>query len=305
MIYICAILLNMRCPHCTSKPPSKNELPYTNKDFKKRGFYRRKSDSRIIQRLYCKRCKKTYSHAWNDPAFNQKKRRVNYPLKQMLASCVSQRRAAKLLGISRTTVARKLIYLGTLCRDKHEQFLDSQHQQIDYIQFDECQTIEHTKCKPLSIAVAVAANNRKILGMTVSSMPATGHLAAIARKKYGKRPDHRIQGLKILFKGISKSLTATPTIHSDEHPYYKPIINQFFPKARYIQSKGVASAVTGQGELKKTRHDPLFAINHTLAMLRANVNRLVRKTWCTTKKPERLADHLAIYMDMHNVVLTV
>ncbi|MCP4050867.1 MAG: transposase, partial [bacterium] len=73
--------------------------------------------------------------------------------------------------------------------------------------------------------------------------------------------------------------------------------------ASHEKSKGEKGCVAGQGELKKVRIDPLFAINHTLAMLRANINRLVRKTWCTTKKPERLLDHLAIYTWFHNTKL--
>ena len=131
-----------------------------------------------------------------------------------------------------------------------------------------------------------------------------GHLAAISRKKYGRRPDHRRRGLKCLFNTISKTLSEHPTLYSDEHPYYKPMVKQWFPHARYHQSKGVKSAITGQGELKKQRRDPLFYINHTLAMCRANINRLVRKTWGTTKDPARLLDHLAIYMSVHNSMLT-
>jgi hypothetical protein len=38
-------------------------------------------------------------------------------------------------------------------------------------------------------------------------------------------------------------------------------------------------------------------------MTRANVNRLFRKTWCTTKLPKRLADHFAIYAVYHNEML--
>ena len=56
------------------------------------------------------------------------------------------------------------------------------------IQSDELQTIEHTKCKPCFVAVAVCAEHRKILGVEVSSMPETGHLATISRRKYGYRP---------------------------------------------------------------------------------------------------------------------
>ena len=286
----------MRCPVCRGNNSGGSTKKY--------GSYRRKSDSRVIQRYYCKICQKTYSLALNDPAYNHKKRRINYPLRQLLASCVSQRRAALILGVTRRTVARKLIYLGNLCRDEHRSYLESREQQVENIQFDELQTIEHSKCKPLSVAVAVSVSDRKILGMEVSSMPATGHLAKFSRRKYGRRPDHRQRGLKRLFTTISPTLSANPTIRSDEHPYYKPIVTKLISKAIYKQTKGVSSAITGQGELKKQRRDPLFYINHTLAMLRANINRLVRKTWCTTKDPRRLADHLAIYMQVHNSLLT-
>ena len=38
-------------------------------------------------------------------------------------------------------------------------------------------------------------------------------------------------------------------------------------------------------------------------MLRANVNRLIRRTWCTSKRIDRLVDHLTLYADFHNRVL--
>ena len=270
----------------------------------KYGFYRRKSDSRFIQRFFCNHCKNTFSHAIKDPAYNQNKRRVNHTLKLLLGSAVSMRRAAMLLHVSRTTVARKLRFLGDLCRKEHARYLATLDRSVESIQFDELQTIEHSKCKPLSVATVVSVPNRKILGTVVSSMPATGHLAKISRKKYGYRPDRRQAGLSALFKTIKGSISASPTVVSDEHPYYSPIVSRFFPHARYCQFKGSKGTTTGLGELKKKVRDPLFSINHTLAMFRANINRLLRKTWCTTKDPARLADHLAIYISIHNNLLT-
>ena len=73
-----------------------------------------------------------------------------------------------------------------------------------------------------------------------------------------------------------------------------------FPKADYKCHIGLKSAIAGQGELKKAWRDPLFAINHTFAMLRANINRLIRRTWCSTKKIPCLEDHLALYAWVHN-----
>ena len=282
----------MRCPRCKSE-----------KKVKKFGFYRRKSDSRRIQRFICISCQTTFSNAIKDPAYNHNKRRINYPLLKILASCVSGRRAALILGVSRTTIARKLIFLGNLCRDNQAKLLDNIHK-VENLQFDELQTIEHSKCKPLSVAIAVDENTRTILGIRVSSMPATGHLAAKSRQKYGRRPDKRLAGLNKLFQNIKTAVIKNAHITSDEHVFYAKIIKRHFPAASYKQFKGEKGAITGQGELKKVKRDPLFAINHTLAMCRANINRLVRRTWCTTKKAERLADHLAIYTWFHNNKLT-
>ncbi len=267
------------------------------------GSFFRPSDGRKIQRYKCQGCGKRFSSATHNPAYRQNKRRVNFSLKKLLSSGISQRRAAKLLRINKNTVAKKLIYLGQQAREEHHHFL-AKLSGIQAVQFDDLQTIEHTKLKPLSVTVMVTSENRKILGLEVSSMGATGHLAKLSRKKYGKRKDNRAEGIRDLFGLVKPFLTSTLVIESDEHPLYLPAIKRFFPSSTYIQHKGAKSCVSGQGELKKLVFDPLFSINHTLAMLRANINRLFRKTWNTTKDPKRLKDHLYLYMNYHNQVLT-
>ena len=265
------------------------------------GTFKRSSDSQNIQRFQCKTCKKTFSLATFDPQYYQKKRHLNYTVMMMLSSGVSMRRIRILLNINLKTVARKLQYLGEESRKKCRSYQDDT---VTELQFDELQTIEHTKLKPVSVAMAVSKGTRKILGFQVSSMPATGHLAEKSRKKYGRRADNRIKGMRALFRNLSSYLGPDIYFSSDECTYYAPVVKRYFPQARYRQFKGEKSANTGQGELKKTRHDPLFTINHTFAMLRANINRLIRKTWCTTKKISALADHLAIYAWVHNHKLT-
>ena len=169
---------------------------------------------------------------------------------------------------------------------------------------DDLHTIEHSKCKPLSITVAVDRHKRKILGLEVSRMPATGHLAKISRRKYGYRRDERPLGLKSLLGNVQQRVTPSVEITSDEHPLYPRWVKKFFPDGSYHRFKGEKACVSGQGELKKVMFDPLFSINHSFAMFRANINRLIRRTWCTTKDPKRLEDHLYIYANFHNKVLT-
>jgi hypothetical protein len=146
----------------------------------------------------------------------------------------------------------------------------------------------------------VVSPERFILGVDVCSMPAKGLLASISRKKYGPRPDDRPAALADLFLRIRHRIAPDAELLSDQCPRYPKAVREAFPEARHKTTKGLRGCIVGQGELKKAGFDPLFAFNHTAAMLRAHVNRLFRKTWCTTKRPDRLRAHLNLYVLYHN-----
>ena len=262
------------------------------------GSYYRTSDSKRIRRFRCLLCKKSFSNATFDPCFRQKKRHMNELLRRLLASCVSQRGAAKVLVLNRKTVVRKFIFLGAKA-EFHLNVRNASLPKAQCIEFDDLETFEHTKLKPLSVTLAVESQTRRILGFSVSQMSAKGHLSKLA-KKYGERVDNRSIGRTELFTKIQQFVEPEATIKSDMNPHYENDVRKFFPQGKYNQYKGRRGSTTGQGELKKTKFDPLFSLNHTCAKMRANINRLIRKTWCTTKKPERLYLHLAIFADFHN-----
>lgn len=267
------------------------------------GYFRRKDDSKIIQRFRCKSCGVRFSSATFNEAYRQKKRRVNYPLLKLLASGMSLRRSAIILGVHRKTVERKLPFLATRCRRLNQSFLLRLKGKIHNIQIDDLITKENSKLKPLSVTVCVDENRRRILALEVSQIPSFGHLSKFALKKYGHRKDLHFEGLTRLFKSISPIVSSEVQIKSDEHQRYPGFISAYLPKSKHLTFKSERGCVAGQGELKKVAFDPLFVVNHTCALLRANVNRLIRKTWCTTKDPQRLKDHLDVFMYFYNEVL--
>jgi transposase-like protein len=266
------------------------------------GVYRRRSDKKWIQRFLCKICRKSFSSATFDPCYQQKKRQLNQSLFDLLASGNSQRRCAYLLKINRKTVKRKFLFLGkqSLVDLWRHNFTRPRAQVIE---FDDLETFEHSKCKPLSVTLAVESGSRRILNFVVSSMPPKGTIARRAFKKYGPRLDERPRGRKLLLSSLKGLVMPNVVIKSDQNPHYTNDVKLFFKNSAHVQLKGRDGAITGQGELKKTGFDPLFSLNHTCAKLRADVNRLIRKTWCTTKKAERLRYHLAITSLYHNRAL--
>lgn len=270
----------------------------------KDGRFKRRDDSRLIQRFRCKNCNKRFSSSTSSLEFRQKKRRVNHQLLKLLASGVSLRRSAIVLGINKETARRKLTYLGRKCRLKNERFRKRLSQdKVKEIQFDDLITKEVSKLLPLSVTIAVDAKRRYILSTEVSQIPSFGHLAKISRNKYGKRKCFHKKGVERTLKSLSSFIDKDTIIVSDMHTNYLSAMKKLYPQNEYQSHQSERAHIAGQGEMKKVRFDPLFAINHTCAMFRANINRLFRKTWCVTKDRKRLQDHIEVFVYFYHQLL--
>lgn len=162
------------------------------------------------------------------------------------------------------------------------------------------ETWEHSKLKPVSILVVVEKSSRRVLKVEACQMPAKGLIVEKSIKKYGRRKDDRPRMFHENFTDLSRLQAKVQEIESDENPRYPFFVRKYYKTANYKRYKGRRGCVVGQGELKGGGFDPLFSLNHTCAMFRANMNRLFRRSWCTTKCIDSLNRHLQLYMHYHN-----
>jgi len=277
---------------CTNNHCPKFEDNSTRRDWIKRsGFYRRRCDSKSVQRFRCTVCGKTFSNQTFNPTYRQHKPSVNAVVRKSLCSKMSFRRIAKVLQIDRKTVVRKFKFLAKVARLRQEIRI-AKLKNIDLIQVDEMESFEHSKCKPLSIALAVVPGSRIILGAKASEMPAKGPLAAISRKKYGRRRDDRKQEFQAVLKNLKPITVDDLWIVSDKKSTYPNWIRSILPQSTHFKVKGRRGCVAGYGEMKKGGFDPLFYLNHTAATVRDNLARMLRRTWCGSKKLSALQDGL-------------
>jgi hypothetical protein len=254
-----------------------------------------------VQRYRCRRCKRTCSTATFSRWFRHKKRRHHEALRKHFASLGGLRRGAHNLKLNRKTVARKLVLLGFEAEES-VRAKNLLHEKARVIEFDDLETFEHSKCKPLSVTIAVQGRTRRILGLEVSSMPAKGLLVEKA-KKYGYRHDGRQAARGRLLLSLRDLVAEDGVIKSDANPSYPSLVEEHFPRARHVTFLSRRGSLSGGGELKRGGFDPLFSLNHTCASFRMNVTRLLRKTWYTTKRADRLRAHLFLYADFHNTRL--
>jgi hypothetical protein len=200
------------------------------------------------------------------------------------------RSIARHLRVSPTTVYRKFLWLAA--NSKSVPKIGARE-----LYFDELETIEHTKCKPLSILLFV--NERgTLIKAKVAQMPAKGRLAEFSRRKYGLRKDKRDLVLSECLSDISQSILPE-IVRTDGKPSYQKAVKKYWPEINHeIHLRPEKEKLqTRLHEMRqKKKFDPLFRINHMCARLRADLRRLTRRSWCTTKKPENLQMHLDIYL---------
>ena len=278
------------CPHCHSPR------------FRKHGFFYRRDDARRVQRFRCSDCLSTFSRAGFSPFYRHRHRRIKERIRALLAANATLRGIARQLHIDKDTVARYLVLLAREARQR-QRIRQANSPQASSVQFDELITIEHTKMKPLSVFLVSDTDRWEMLGVIVSRIPASGYLAEKSRKKYGHRPDQSVLRRHVLLRRLAPLIDPQAHVVTDKHSAYPLLLKRHLPQATHVRHKGAKAAIVGQGELKKGGWDPLFCINQQLAMLRAHISRLFRRSWNTTKRVTRLADHLAIYMDHYNRTL--
>ena len=274
----------MICPHCQSHQTIK------------KSFYFVRHSRVFIRRYFCKDCLKSFSGKTLCPTYRQKKPYLNPQIFKLLVSGNTQRGVARLLKCSKNTVNLKFLWLS-LYHYKDQNLKPSLHLQID-----EMESIEHTKLKPIAIPLCVD-EHYQILSIKTGSIKAKGHLARISERKYGIREDQRVMALRDLLKDLKAKHTPL-SITTDAHPLYPKLIKEYFPNTEHIQIIS-REKVKKQKELLFTKErklifDPMFALNQRCAKLRADIRRLTRRSWCTTKKIENLQRHLELYQSFNN-----
>lgn len=290
--------MNLGCPNPTCKV---HQQPLFQK---KDGHYFRADDARFIQRFKCKICSKKYSSATFKLEYRQKKRRFNQYIRQDYTAGKSINRMALHLNLHPKTIERKLQYLAEKARRSQKNLLQKmQKNKIAEIQFDDLIASIHTKLKPVSISVVIDPEQRVILGARVAEIPAFGKIAEISKRKYGRRQNLHPKTLDRLLFDLRENIASDCVFKTDEHKRYSEIILKNYPQAKHLTFKGERATVAGFGEMKQRAFDPLFQINQTLAMFRANMNRLFRRSWNTSKKQNSLQEHLDIFIDYFNEVL--
>lgn len=275
--------------------------------YQRRGTFTRACDGRQVQRFQCKRCKRTFSTQTFRVDYRLRKPALDRAIFLLLISKVTQRQGARDLKCDRGTIARRLEIFGTHGKAFHEHALRSRGQTQPWqgrFLLDELETYEHNRrLKPLTVPVLVHKPSHCILHAAVGTLPPRKPLSKANQKKLeamekeeGKRRSESRVKVAECFEVLQGIVPTTGTVHvsTDEKHTYRALLEDAFGD-RLVHER------TNSKE-PRSYWNPLFVVNHTFAMLRDGLSRLVRRNWGASKQREKLEWHLWAYIAWRNYV---
>ena len=161
-------------------------------------------------------------------------------------------------------------------------------------QFDELETFEHHRIlKPLTVGLLVSGRSGMLVETAVGRMRSR---AGASEESHRRREDfERREGRR---PHESRAVVRSCLRRLGSGGEWLLVTDKKASYAREMAGRGPHRAVSGWGS--KGKKSPLFGVNHMAAKLRYGLSRLIRRSWCVSKRRGRLALHLAIYWGWHN-----
>ena len=285
-------------PECKSSPSFQ---------YQRRGSFRRACDGRVIPRFQCMRCKRSFSTQTFRVDYGLRKPALDHPVVMRLVSKVTQRQCTRDLKCDRAAIALRLERYGKHCRDFHEQRMRERGQSKAWSSrflLDELETYEHNRrLKPVTVPVLVHKESHCILHAAVGTLPARKPLSPanlrtleLQERSEGKRRSESRAKVAKCFEVLKSVCPASGPVRvgTDQKDTYRTLLKKAFGDRLEHE--------TTHSKAPRSTWNPLFVINHTFAMLRDGLSRLVRRTLAASKQRQKLEWHLWLYIGWRNYV---
>ena len=293
-------------PHCP-RDACPSRLARSPFRFQRKGRYRRECDQRVVQRFQCRACNHYFSTQSFRLDFRLHKPALHVLLFDTFVSKVTQRQAARNLACTRKTVVHRLRLLAQHSRDFHGQVLERARAggglRGDF-QLDELETFETSRrlC-PVTMPVMIELHSYFVLHVEVAPLPPRGkprrkelERRLERERAEGRRRSGSRDAVERCFRVLASVRTSQPDlwISTDHKSTYGPLLRMVMPPV-YHHARHSSTA-------RRDRANPLFPINHTLAMLRDGLSRLVRRSWGASKRREWLERHAWVWIAYRNYI---
>ena len=269
--------------------------------FLRQGSYQPKCRRTPVPRFRCRICGRGFSRQTFRFDYRDHAPGCNVPLLRLLTSGVSLRQSARLLEIDIHAVQRKLQKLAALCSALHDNLSPGLAAGRTFL-LDEEETFEQASIWPVTMPVLIEKESWFVVATDAAPIRRLAPLGTARRRlqeaseqRLGRRPDGSRASVRRTLQALAQRLDGGRLVlRTDEKSSYATLVSEVF--------RGAARHETTSGRAPRTKQNPLFPINTTLAMTRDNNGRLRRRSWLVSKRCACLQQQMCLFVVYRNYV---
>ena len=297
-----------RCPNRECKRFAEPTADF----FVRKGSYWPLCRDRPVPRFQCKECGIGFSRQTFREDYCDNKPWHNQQTIRLLSAGLGLRESARQLVMARKSFEAKARKIGRHCGHLQRNFLDGVTKSCDFT-MDEMITFEGERTAlPLSLSVLIEHWTWFIVATCAAPLPASGKMTEARRKRIqeleainGPRVDKHAKGVYRVFRAMVRCMrnapegSATTELITDMRPSYEGMLERAL---KVLPEADVAHLKFKGDAWKRDISNPLFRINHTLALMRDRKGRLRRRSWLVSKRRRYLNLALPIFICVRNYV---
>lgn len=267
--------------------------------YTRQGTYQPRCRRAPVPRYRCSSCGKGFSRQTFRADYRDRRPRLNGRVFHLLISGVSLRQTSRLCRIGVHAVQRKFRKLARLLGQLNRNLLRQLPARLICL-LDEIETYEGSSILPVTVPVLIEKESKLVVATGVAPIRRARKHGCRKQQELeafeaanGKRQDLSRAAVLGVLKRWRHLLGGAPaTLLTDEKPLYGALCREVF--GEQVRHEAYS------GRLQRDTRNPLFAINHTEAMLRDNCGRLHRRSWKVSKKARFLRSQLELFIAYRN-----
>lgn len=269
--------------------------------FRRHGSYRPRCRTEPVPRFKCKVCNRGFSRQTFRLDYRDKRPHQNVEVFKLLISGVGLRQTGRNTDLDVHAVQKKFRKIARQVRLLNRNLLRAlpAHR---VLMLDELETFEDRSITPLTVPVLIDRTSKLVLATEVAPIRRVAKRGSRRQRwlehfeaRHGRRQDRGNACVRRVFGRMQRLLGAQPaTLVTDAKATYATQCRRRFG--------GRVAHRTVSSKLARTELNPLFAINHTDAMMRDNTGRLRRRSWLVSKRGRFLRLQLELFTAYRNWV---
>jgi len=290
-------------PRCPNRRCSQHRRPTPDFCIRK-GTYLPKCRWHRVQRFRCRHCRRGFSRQTFRADYRDHRPDLNVAVFLSLATGLGLRQTARNVGLSLRCTELKFRKLARHLRRLNLNLRGALAEGSSF-QFDEFETYESRRnTRPLSVPLLIERESRFVVWAESAPIRPRGKMSKARKraveedeKRHGPRKDLSQRAVRRTLRRGADLSGELPFVElsTDEKSSYPARAREAFGKKRIVHHRT-------NSKLARMTWNPLFAINHTEAMVRDLMGRLRRETWLVTKKRRYLDLALQVWMAYRNYV---